>query len=108
MGVMLESDYPYISGKSNVLGQCLMSPSFFKPVISVLRYDVYRSEFDMSTHLQTTGPLVVTINADAWKNYKSGIITEATCTIGAGINHAAQLVGINSNPTSGVPYWVRI
>ncbi len=48
-----------------------------------------------------TGTISIGADATTWNTYKSGILTN--CGKGTDVNHAVQLVGVDSSSTNG--YW---
>ena len=105
IGVMLEEEYPYLSGADAVSRSCLLSKSFFRPVVSVSSYWSIRLESEMRSYVKQTGPIIVQINALTWKDYVGGVVTESTCNLGTGLNHAAQAVGFTEASSRESSYW---
>jgi len=98
-GIELESAYPYsaYNGKS---GTCKASSSSFK--VTVSSYYTYpsgaASESNMASHVKSTGPLSICIDASTWSSYKGGIMSSC----GSSVNHAVQAVGVDD---SSGGYW---
>lgn len=94
-GIEQNSDYPY-SASSGTSGQCNADPSKF--VIGVTDYYTLGSESEMASHVKSTGPLSICIDASTWSTYSGGIMSAC----GNQINHAVQAVGVDD---SSGGYW---
>ena len=96
---MLESDYPYTSGKAGVTGTCQSDSS--KYVVKTKGYTNVASgakdESTMAAYVQSTGPLSICVDASSWSSYTGGILS----TCGNSVDHCVQAVGIDT--TQG--YW---
>jgi len=92
-GIEQNADYPY-SSYQGTTGTCKATSSKF--VLKVSGYTAVKGESAMATHVQSTGPLSVCLDASTWNSYKSGIVT----TCGKSVNHAVQAVGVDSTS-----YW---
>jgi hypothetical protein len=94
-GLETEADYPYTSYQGRT-GTCASTASKFK--VKVTGYSTLKSEADMASFTQTTGPLSVCVDANNWNSYKSGIMT----TCGTSVDHCVQAVGVDAASTG---YW---
>eukprot|EP00420_Gonyaulax_spinifera_P036775 CAMPEP_0197884472 /NCGR_PEP_ID=MMETSP1439-20131203/10911_1 /TAXON_ID=66791 /ORGANISM="Gonyaulax spinifera, Strain CCMP409" /LENGTH=147 /DNA_ID=CAMNT_0043504205 /DNA_START=29 /DNA_END=470 /DNA_ORIENTATION=+ len=52
----------------------------------------------------TKGPVVISVDASPWGEYKSGIFTD--CSINATVNHAVLLVGYGRDEKYNLDYWL--
>ena len=99
-GQELESDYPYVSGHGKS-ESCKSHSSKF--VVYSSGYSNVKGESSMAHYVGRTGPLKLSVDADKWSSYKSGIMSN--CGSGSSTNHAVQAVGVDT----GNGYWkVRI
>lgn len=93
-GMVQETDYPYSSG-SGTTGTC-DSSSITDPVVTVTNYYTLSSESDMASHVVSTGPLAIALDASEWSSYTGGILSSC----GTSIDHAVQIVGVDTSS-----YW---
>ena len=95
-GIELDSDYPYTSGADGSADTCSSDKNKF--VLTVSGYETIKSgESAMASYIKSTGPLSIAIDASTWSTYTGGIMS----TCGHDINHAVQLVGVDT----GAGYW---
>lgn len=94
-GIESESDYPYTS-YYDYTGSCNSNSMKYK--VTVAEYYSLSSEESMITHMFSTGPISVCLDASSWSSYVSGIIT----TCGMDVDHCVQAVGINLEEN----YWI--
>lgn len=94
-GIETEEAYPYTSGKAGDTGTCSAVSS--KYVLTVSGYETIKTESAMTSYVKSTGPLSIAIDASTWSTYTGGILT----TCGTDINHAVQLVGVDTE----AGYW---
>lgn len=95
-GIETESAYPYTSGASgDDSHSCSAEESKF--VLGLTGYETIRTESDMTDYVKSTGPLSIAIDASTWSTYTGGIMSEC----GTSINHAVQLVGVDTD----AGYW---
>ena len=90
-GIEQNSDYPY-SSYYGVTGTCSADAS--KNVIQVTDYTVITGssiESAMASHVQTTGPLSICVDASSWSSYTGGVMK----VCGKSIDHAVQAVGVD-------------
>jgi len=93
----LETDevYPYTS-YYDVTGNCVSNSADY--VVTVDDYYSLSDEDSMISHIFSTGPISVCLDASSWSSYVSGIIT----TCGMDVDHCVQAVGINMDEG----YWI--
>ena len=94
-GMELETAYPYV----HVNQKCSFKKSEAKVQIESFQSVGKGDETKMKSYVGTTGPLSVCGNAESWKGYHSGILTQ--CSAGGG--HCFQIVGYGVD--GGVEYW---
>jgi C1A family cysteine protease len=95
-GIETEEDYPYTSGASgDDSNSCSAEKSKF--VLGITGYENVKGESDMTDYVKSTGPLSIAIDASTWSTYTGGILSDC----GHDINHAVQLVGVDTN----AGYW---
>jgi len=101
-GIVTAADLPY-TGKNGV---CDKSINHY--VVGVTKYDfiitkdnVKQTEADFTSHVLSTGTISIGVDATTWNTYKSGVMSN--CGKGTDINHAVQLVGVDTSATTG--YW---
>jgi C1A family cysteine protease len=90
-GIEQNSDYPY-SSYYGVTGTCSADAS--KNVIQVTDYTVITGssiESSMASHVQSTGPLSICVDASSWSSYTGGVMK----VCGKSIDHAVQAVGVD-------------
>jgi len=98
-GIEQDIDYPYTSGAAGVTGTCTADKSKF--VVKTTSYTNVASgqagdEDVMAGYVESTGPLSIVVDASAWSTYTGGIL--ANC--GQDLDHAVQVVGINTDEGS--------
>jgi C1A family cysteine protease len=94
-GLEEESEYPYTSYKG-VTGQCHDDKT--KAKVTVTGFTTLKTESDMASYVQTTGPLSVCLDANGFNSYNGGIMT----VCGKSVDHCVQAVGVDAS-TGG--YW---
>ena len=104
-GVMLESDYPYTSGRNGTSGSCRFDAQRRK--ITVRDYVIIggylNNEASVAAYVQSVGPVSVAVNADPLQSYVGGIMTACNQLE---VNHVLQAVGVLPNSVGG--YWYVI
>jgi C1A family cysteine protease len=99
-GITTDALYPYTSYQGTT-GTC----KTFTAKIKVSGYTkiagstTTAKESSMASHVQTTGPLSVCIDATTWNSYKSGIMS----VCGTSVDHCVQAVGVDATTNTG--YW---
>ena len=107
-GIVLESTYPYTSGKGST-GSCQTAKTTataakitgWKQVSSAAS-----QESGITTALTSGGPLVIGIDATAMQTYSSGIAKPSKSACGSSVsslNHAVAIVGYGTE--NGVDFW---
>jgi len=102
-GLSTEAQYPYISGGGTNY-KCDMTK--VKPVVKVSNYVALPSNqmAPVINHLNTVGPLAISVDASTWSDYGGGVF--AGCdNANPDIDHAVQLVGYGTDTTHG-DYWL--
>lgn len=94
-GIESEEAYPYTS-YYDVTGTCTSNSADF--LVTVDEYYSLADEDAMITHMFSTGPISICLDASSWSSYVSGIIT----TCGMDVDHCVQAVGINMDEG----YWI--
>lgn len=94
-GIETEDAYPYTS-YYDVTGSCTSNSTDF--LVTVDEYYSLADEDAMITHMFSTGPISICLDASSWSSYVSGIIT----TCGMDVDHCVQAVGINMDDG----YWI--
>jgi hypothetical protein len=94
-GIESDSDYPYTS-YYDYTGSC--SSNSLKYKVTVDEYYSLSGEDSMITHIFSSGPISVCLDASSWSSYVSGVIT----TCGMEVDHCVQAVGVNLDEW----YWV--
>jgi cysteine peptidase B len=102
-GIVTEADYPYTSGNGRT-GVCDTSKNHY--VMGVTGYEmilastVKETESQFTSYMLSTGTISIGVDATTWNTYKSGIMID--CGKGTDINHAVQLVGVDTGANG---YW---
>jgi hypothetical protein len=94
-GIETEEAYPYTSGAAGESESCSDEPS--KYVLGLTGYETLKTEATMTSYVKSTGPVSIAIDASSWSTYSGGILSEC----GTDINHAVQLVGVDTD----AGYW---
>jgi len=99
-----KADYPYLSGITQQTGTCKnVKSEVTEDVGSTIGYMISDKASDESNMLAqiAESPMSITVDAESWQTYESGVITTAS-GCGTSIDHAVQVVGYNA-PQS---YWI--
>lgn len=94
-GIESDSQYPYTS-YYDVTGTCNANSADF--IVTVDEYYLLKDEDAMMSHIFSTGPISICVDASTWSSYVSGIIT----TCGLNVDHCVQAVGLNTDEG----YWI--
>lgn len=94
-GIETNDEYPYTS-YYDVTGTCTAISSDF--IVTVDEYYSIIDEVAMMSHIFSTGPISICLDASTWSSYVSGIIT----TCGLEVDHCVQAVGLNTEEG----YWI--
>jgi len=107
-GLVKESVYPYTSGTHGVDGNCSLHTRQLSPDVSVDMF-AFLPRNDMQAvmhHLAHVGPLAVSIDASAFKDYQGGIFDLCGYNNDIHLSHVVQLVGYGTDPERGSDYWL--
>jgi cathepsin F len=100
-GIESNDSYPY-TGED---GQCSFDSKLVVASISSYKSATsFYSESTLQSNLVAWGPLSVCVDAEAWQDYVSGILTHWECAFINVLDHCVQLVGYNT--TGSTPYWI--
>jgi len=105
-GITTEAEYPYTSGGGRT-GKCDTTKNHY--VMGVTGYEmilgssVTETEKQFTDYVLSSGTLSIGVDATTWNTYVGGIMTN--CGKGTDINHAVQVVGVDSSSTNG---WWKI
>jgi len=94
-GIETNDEYPYTS-YYDVTGTCTSTAGDF--IVTVDEYYSITDEDAMMSHIFSTGPISICLDASTWSSYVSGIIT----TCGVNVDHCVQAVGLNTEEG----YWI--
>jgi len=102
-GLESEFDYPYTSGITHKGGACQFSKSKVKATISSFNRVKSEDENALKQAVATVGPISVAVDADSWRNYRTGVFYDPNCT-SRGIDHAVLVIGYGTE--NGQDYWL--
>lgn len=94
-GIERDNEYPYTS-YYDVTGTCHSNSSDY--LVTVDEYYLITDESSMMSHIFSTGPISICLDASSWSSYVSGIITSC----GDEVDHCVQAVGLNMDEG----YWI--
>jgi len=95
------SEYPY----EGVDGQCAFNKADVVASISSFKYATeFYSEDTLQANLVSWSPLSVCVDASAWQDYSSGVMTWEECAWVNQLDHCVQLVGYEK--TAPKPYYI--
>jgi cathepsin L len=102
-GLSTEDSYPYVSGGGQNF-QC--DSSKLNYAVNVSKYIDLPSNMlpPVLTHVATTGPLAISVDASSWSDYESGVF-DGCNNVNPDLDHAVQLVGFGTDPSLG-DYWL--
>jgi len=104
-GLSSEWVYPYVSyfGASQT---CKFNPSNTPPFANISAYyTLPQNEYaPLLSHVATTGPIAISVDASAWGNYEEGVFDGCNQT-NPDLDHAVVLVGYGVDDKLG-PYWL--
>jgi len=105
-GQVKEEDYPYMCGESAETEDCNYDLASLQPVASITGFDNLPSNNQEAilSHLATVGPLAISVAANTFKDYESGVFSGCHYDENIQLNHSVQLVGYGSE--GGVDYWL--
>jgi C1A family cysteine protease len=93
-GIESDTQYPYTS-YYDVTGDCKTTSNY---EVTIDEYYLITDEVSMMSHIFTTGPISICLDASTWSSYVSGIITNC----GMEVDHCVQAVGLNTDEG----YWI--
>ena len=108
-GMATEASYPYTSGAKGKTGRCksfqtdggkISGYSYATPACTGT---CKNQDLDMlAANLASTAPVSICVNAEAWQDYDSGVLTKKACGAIAydDLDHCVQLVGYTAD------YWI--
>lgn len=100
-GMMNETSYPY-QGED---GQCAFQKDEVVASIGGFKYATSDySEDTLKANLVSWQPISVCVDASAWQDYTSGVMTWEECAWVNVLDHCVQLVGYETNAPK--PYWI--
>ena len=76
--------------------------SSYENVLKVASYGGMFTEQDMAAYVQSTGPVVASVDSTYWQDYKGGVMTSCVWFY-AEVNHEVQFVGVDT--AANPPYW---
>jgi len=96
-GLTTDSIYPYPKSCSSlgITGSCQSVSSSDKKV-TVKSYSTLRSESQMASYVESTGPLSVCLDANGFNSYTGGVMS----VCGHSVDHCVQAVGVDTSS-----YW---
>jgi len=100
-GLETEKAYPYAGEDEN----CTFNSKYVGANITTWNWatELY-DEGEVQANLVSWGPLSVCVDATAWQDYQSGVMTWTECAWINLLDHCVQLVGYNA--TAPTPYWI--
>jgi len=109
-GQVPEADYPYVSGTTTDSEDCMYDLSSLTPVASITGYDNLpaNDQEAVMNHIATVGPLAISVAANTFKDYSSGVFSGCDYDENIQLNHSVQLVGYGTDfsPAGTVDYWL--
>jgi hypothetical protein len=94
-----EADYPY-TGMDGTCNESIQKTATIKGW-KVLPSNNYTA---VVTAVATISPLAITVSANTWFDYSSGVFTG--CGTDWDLDHAVELVGYGTDSTAGLDYWI--
>ena len=101
----MESDYSYVSGTTQLNGDCNYDKSMVKVNITGHEVVVANSVSQLKAAIEK-GVVSVTVEADkpVFQQYESGILDSVKC--GTVLDHAIAAVGYGTDAASGKDYYI--
>jgi len=105
-GVFLLSAYPYVAKKGGCAASKLSKYGYVGNVTALAKSDAA-----LMAAIHATGPIAVSLNANALQSYESGVIPASECPPNKGANHVVSVVGWGSQPDDSrakgkIDYWI--
>ena len=106
-GLVIEVDYPYMSGTIADTGYCRYDLNTLVPVAGITGYTMVSSNYqdDMMHVVANIGPVAVGVDASGWKEYTGGVFDGCGFDDNIDLNHAVAVVGYGTDPEEG-DYWL--
>ena len=95
-GIEYENQYPYTS-YYDITGDCKNTDDE-NYAVNIDEYYLITDEESMISHIFSTGPISICVDASTWSSYVSGIITNC----GMEVDHCVQVVGLSKDDG----YWI--
>lgn len=106
-GLNSESQYPYVSGKTQHTEQCHFSPHNVSAKVTLKGYEILprNNMTAFMAHLAYKGPLAISVAASNLREYSSGVFDGCSFNKNMVLNHEIQLVGYGEDEDLG-EYWI--
>ena len=104
-GMMTESDYPYVAKQQTCVYNAAKTQIYVDGVETTGKSsanNVIQNSNNIYDIL-TRGAISISLDADAFKNFKTGIIDLTNCVHA---NHAVMIVGFGIDSLTNTPYWI--
>jgi len=107
IGLVTESDYPYVSGHGGNDDHCDYDSSNTDVAIKAMGYETlpYNDAEALMTHLATKGPVATSVAASDWSFYFGGVFDGCDYNDNMVVNHAVVMVGYGTDADHG-DYWL--
>jgi len=100
-GLEQVKDYPYRAKDE----QCHFKKADVFAQITGWKYaTTNHNEAKLKHNLVQESPLSICVDAEAWQDYESGVMTAKQCCHECNLDHCVQLIGYDSNAT--IPYYI--
>jgi len=106
-GLVLDDDYPYISGGTTNTESCMYNYDSMAPVATITGYNNLppNDQDAIMQHIAEVGPLAISVAASGMSSYHGGVFDGCDYEGNIALNHAVQLVGYGTDDTLG-DYWL--
>jgi len=106
-GLVLDEDYPYVSGDTADTESCLYNYGSMAPVATITGYNNLppNDQEAIMQHIAEVGPLAISVAANTFRNYFGGVFDGCAYEDNIALNHAVQLVGYGTDEEAG-DYWL--
>ena len=105
-GLMLSSEYPYISGQSSIPHKCKYNEDKIVTKIDNFECKYNVKPINIKKYIYKYGPIVTGVNGDCIKSYKNGIIDYNKNECEQEITHSVSIVGWDFDFTTSTTYWI--
>ena len=104
-GMMTESDYPYVAKQKTCYYNAAKSKIYVDggEITGKSSGNNVMQNSNNIYDILTRGAISISLDADAFKNYKTGIIELTNCYKA---NHAVMIVGFGIDSSKKTPYWI--